>query len=448
MVGEQLDTSDSGCEGSTTTSISSQVLEDVTAREAKRISSFIQKQIRRKEYAERVFLERLKKKEEMRVKLDKLEERVARADALRDRKSCELHEILETRSQMRDELLAVEQRKQLARIEEMKAKLSQQDASLEEFLKQKQDKLSATNELWEAKLREITERAKNNKAEVKRNKEELLAKRTEKVTKVIERKSKYIRMQQLKGEETTLRVLDALDRKRQRDRRIAQKREQIGHLLNQEIEKAHMIELTKEQLLHQRNQLLTLRKKDTVAIEKIPGPGPSDYSTERSDSEEIPGGFISSSKSKLDIPGTVDFESSKQVPGPGYYDSGRPLFETASASVWGTAKKTTFVEEENKSKYDIPGPATYDPPSPRTERGIKTFKRDIFPNRRDKLKTWLVHENRSLIPGPGTYTVDDFTRNEAFRRKFDGGTDYTKRLLLPPVVEEPPQSNDTSVLEI
>jgi len=438
VVSEQFDIATSCDASSTACSVTSQVLEDITAKEERRIANFVQKQLRWKHYSEKVFLERLEKKEALRAKLEKLNQRATQAESLRERKASELREISETRFQVRDELLAVERAKQISRLEEMKAKQAQQSAQVDQFLKEKEEKHSAATELWEAKLRDVAERVSEKQASQKRKSDQALQQRREKVTKVIERKSRNIRMQQLKAEEGTLRLFDALDRKRQLDRQMAVKREQIGELLKQELEKAHLIELTKEQLLQQRKQVLVSRAKDTVAIDPISTPGPTDYEAPTSSLTELPGGFISVIRPKLDIPGTIDFETSKQVPGPGYYNSSLP--EHPILGQWGTSKKTTFVEQDTRRKGDIPGPASYDLPSPRNNSGV-AFKRDV------------VEETASpdILPGPGTYTVDEFTRNEEVRKRFDGGHFYTRRLLLPPIVEvaaDPKNDDEQDILEI
>ena len=389
-----------------------------------------------------MFLERLEKKEALRAKLEKVEKRVEHADAIREHKASELREISETRSHVRDQLLSLERERRESRMEELKTKQAQQAASVEQFLKQKDETQSAISELWEAKLRLITVRASEHQANLKRKGQEVLSKRREQTRKVIERKTKNIRLQQLKGEEATLRLIDALDRKRQYERRSAEKREQIGALINQDLEKAHLIELTREQMVRERKHFLSLRSKDSVSIEPAPLPGPTDYDGPHTSLTEAPGGFISAVKPKLTIPGTVDFETAKEVPGPGYYSLDK-IAERATTIPWNTSKKTTFVDDENKARLDLPGPADYDIPSPRNNSGVQ-LKRDIVS------KDWLIHE-MDVLPGPGTYTVDDFTRNEAIRKKFDGGGFYLRRLTeLAPVLEEQDVSspNHPVVLDI
>jgi hypothetical protein len=437
LLGDRMETC-SSADASTTASVFSQSLDEMATKEAKRISNFIQAQIRRKAYAERVFLERLEKKEALRAKLEKLERRAEQAEALREQKSSELKEISETRFNLRDQLLSIEKEKREARLEEMMEKQSQQSITVEQFLKLKGERQTATSELWEAKLREIADRAAEHQASLKRKGEEVLIKKKQKTNKVIERKSKHIRIQKLKGEETTLRVLDALDRKRQLERRTAQKREQIGEIIQQDLQKAHFIELTRERMISKRKHLLSLRAKDSVSVEPTPLPGPTDYDLPQNSLSETPGGFISLIKPKLTIPGTIDFEASKQVPGPGYYTV--ELDDHSPVVPWSTSKKTTFVEEENKAKIDIPGPASYELPSPRNDKGVN-LRRDLIP------KDLLTQ--KETLPGPGTYTVDDFTRQEAVRKKFDGGTFYTRKISeLAPVIEEPDMNMTDMLLDI
>jgi hypothetical protein len=151
---------------------------------------------------------------------------------------------------------------------------------------------------------------------------------------------------------------------------------------------------------------------------------------------------MSKTKPRLDMPGTIDFETAKaiSIPGPGYYSTDRlnggvlPWQEFPTLA-WNGSKKTTYVEEEGQAKQDIPGPASYDVPETPRDKSVVVLKRDIVPH--------THHRKGTDIPGPGTYTVDTFTRMEQIYKKFD----KNKRLITLPPMVEPPGIDDSIILE-
>ena len=424
--------------------VPAQLVEQLAERETRRLAKALHTRLKRKEYAEKVYLERLQKQEALRAKLEVLEEHVVRADRLKESRSKELQTITEARFQVRDQVRSIHDERFQSRLTDLKAKQIQQEQSLEKFLQEKEEKQSVAAEVWEAKLHAITQRAREQQSQLKRKKDQVLQKQRDKSVEVAKRRAKHIRINQLRGEEVNLRLLDAIEKRQQMERMDAEKRNQIATLLQEDIERAHLIELTKEQLLEQRKQL-AIKQKEMVPVqmEPDPSPGPTDYEANVPPITEAIGGYVSQTKPRLDVPGTIDFETAKagSIPGPGHYSTDRlnggvlPWQEFPTLA-WSSSKKVSYAEQEGKAKQDIPGPASYDVPESPRDKSAAVFKRDIVPPSHLRKGTDL--------PGPGTYTVDAFTRMEQIYKKFD----KNKRLITLPPMVEPPGIDDSIILEI
>lgn len=441
VIQEELE-DESETVASSSCSFGSKALELMVTRESRRLEKSIRDQLKRKSHAEHEIEKRAEKTKWLQEKLQSRKLRVAQTEQLREAKSMELHAVHEARFSVRDQVRDQNREEFEARVSRLKAKQIEESEKLEEFKREKLDQHSASAEVYEAKQREIRERALELNRVKKLKHLSMESERMQKLTEVENRRSRRLRLEQLRGEESTLRVIDALAKKKQRERVDALKREEIGALLSEELEQASLLELGRDQVSKQRKFVASEQRKQVIIPETAHVlPGPCEYEINVSSMTETPVAKISTVKPKLSIPGTIDFETARaaQVPGPGMYD-----YTVGGDSVslsWSGARKTTFVEDNLKAKLDLPGPTSYTVKSDLLSDHGPKIVRDTF-QRLDRGKHWVEAD---ATPGPATYTVDAFTRKEKLLKAFQK-FDPPSFAPLPPIVE--PLHEITDVYEI
>ena len=439
---------------------SSQLMDDLLNREAKRLEKQIRSQLKRKSHIERGNRDQLERVRQVQLKREARAERIHKAEILREAKSKELQAITEARFQMKENLVSISREEHEARMAAILAKQVEDAAKLAEFKREKERKQTIHSEKWDMKQTEIAHRLSDQAEAQRRKGSDIMTKRQEKSELIEAQRMKHVQLTQLKGEETTLRLIDAREKKQQLDRRDADKRQQMAEILNEELDKVSVIQLTKEQILQQR-KLLALRQKgalreevDDLKTQQFSTPGPCEYSVPSSSMTESPAPKISVVRPKLTVPGTVDFETAKAaaVPGPGNYTVNDPWSE-AAVGAWATGKKTTYIDTENRMKKDLPGPATYNAASPGGPSGGPRIKRDYVKHDGLRTRDWLA--TGGDVPGPASYTVDEFMRKEKLEKGMKHFYGFKNLLSIDPVVHDDTEKHvhtseqsDMLVLEI
>ena len=395
----------------------SEMLQRVASREAKRLEILVRKQIRRRAYVEKEKRKRSEKYGQLEAKLKAREAKVFNSEKLRNERAIELQAISLARFQVRDIML----QKTRDSFEEhqavIRANQAAEEAKIANFLQEKQQRESALSEAYESRHREVAERQATYFSELNEKRKKSYSKKEERAFLASQKKQRVIHLQQLKGEEGTLRLIDALEKKRELERRDAEKREQIASLMNVETEKAFTFQYTKDEIINQRKTLATKTLGHaSIGLDNIT-PGPAEYAPAYSSMAEIPGPKISVIKPKLDLPGTVDFAltHAASIPGPGNYDTkilpdGSKMWN-GDSGLWGTSERTNFIDDDRRMKRDIPGPATYELISDGKPSVGPVIRRDLV---NPSLFDW--RETASASPGPASYTVDEFTRTEQLKK--------------------------------
>lgn len=228
------------------------------------------------------------------------------------------------------------------------------------------------------------------------------------------RKSEEIKLKMLKHEESTLRLIEAKDKRLILNRLDEQRKSQIAATLDTELARVESLIATRDEIIKQRK--LIIREQESVQgrplnIKDIT-PGPADYYNATSSINENPAPKISGVRPKLLIPGSTDFElrRSREVPPLGAYNpkvtcKGHHTWEGVKFSL-GMSKRKTYLDDLREQKAFLPGPGSYKDArlvGMRATIGPR-FVREYFSNDKQKLQ--------SDVPGPGAYTIDRFTRQE------------------------------------
>lgn len=387
----------------------SELLESVVSREAKRLEKMVKRQKKIQAYVERERRKRAEKYGTLAAKLKAREARIANSEKLREERAIELQSINLARFQVRDIMLDRAREAFEAHQALMKEKQAADEANLELFMQRKLERENAISEAYAAKQQEVTERQAQYTSELNEKRKLSYSKKEEKAILARQKKQRVMHLQQLKGEEATLRLIDALEKKRELERRDAEKRQQIASLLYNENTRAFAFQYTKEEIINQRKALAAKTLAQTsIEVDHVT-PGPAEYYPSYSAMEESPAPKISQVKPKLDfLPGTVDFASmhAKSVPGPGHYDS-KTRITYEYSGMWGTSERVNFIDEDQRLRIAVPGPATYDMGEP-VAGATPLIKRDLV---NASLLDWR-ETVLAASPGPGSYTVDEFTRTE------------------------------------
>ena len=134
------------------------------------------------------------------------------------------------------------------------------------------------------------------------------------------------------------------------------------------------------------------------------------------------------------IPGTIDFMVTHAKSIPSAYDvrvlpDGSKPWAEQPVLKWSTTKKESYVDTLQANKSEIPGPASYEatisalsPNGPKISPDI--VRREDVRNRR-----WINGNADPSLPGPTTYTVDEFTRIEALDLVYNDYTNVFKSVI-------------------
>ncbi|EER01225.1 IgA receptor precursor, putative [Perkinsus marinus ATCC 50983] len=188
----------------------------------------------------------------------------------------------------------------------------------------------------------------------------------EKISTAERRKETDLAQQILKQKTAHLKLMDARERKEELERVDRHRRDLLGREIEDKEAKISTMLFTKDLLMAQRKILIQQQEclnGKPVNIRQIM-PGPAHYSRSMNSVMENPAPKISTSNSKLLIPGSTEFElkKAKSIPPPGSYDpkvlpSGSGLWDEGKISM-SKSPKTTYLDEERAIRALAPGPGT------------------------------------------------------------------------------------------
>lgn len=434
--------------GSQTWSDVSQMLENVVTREAKRLERHVRNRMKRKAFVERKSKQHAQKLKILEEKMVTRVQKISQASKQREQKARELQQVNDARFQVRDEMLSFGLQASEMRRQEILAKQAAEEEKLDAFFREKERQTQMHSAKWETKQMEISEKVMQQAAALAKKSQELLQKREAKQTVVDVLRARHMKLQQLKGEEATLRLIDALEKKRQIEKSDSDKRSKISQLLSQELDKVATMQITRDMIVNQRRQLsMKQQDLDVHLHDDVITPGPGEYDTAISTLDEVPAPKISLVRPKLTLPGTVDFEAAKAatLPAPGQYTAGvlndgtKPWNELPAVPWKGGAEKSTYVDDTQRLARLIPGPGTYSsPPAKASEAGAPRIHRNYVTQSDHRSRDWL---RASDTPGPATYTVDEFTRREKLEKQLEPFD--TRALMNFRLIEEEPEKPQT-----
>jgi len=402
------------------------MMEDLYKLEQKRVTRLVKFHLKLKQANEAQIQTRVEREEKLKAKLKAREEKLAIAEQLREERSTQLQEIIKARFQVRNEIVAMHEFEYARKKQVWITRQVTDELRSEQFREKQSLSRSQKSELWAKKYNEILTRVEEKEQDVQRKNKQLLESLHVRSAIVSERKQEEMLRRQLQGENENLRVLDAIEKKRRNEILDAQKRTQIAALIHEEDKKVHAIKTTKNQLFQQRKRVADnhhIHQMSTlIASKDTASPGPADYPNPISAIDPTTGATISDAPKDDDlrqIPGTIDYQvfHAKSLPPIGAYDlqilpDGSRPWEQQPVLTWSTSKKMSYIDQEISGEDRLPGPASYETTvSAITDHGVK-IPREYIPKSDIRNREWVTGNSDASIPGPTTYTVDTFTREQ------------------------------------
>ena len=391
---------------------------ELICRESRKLEKQMRTQFRKKARIERSNQQVLVRQEINREKRAKWENKLVSAEAQKVNRGRVLKLINNARVDVHETLTSKVSLAIVRRKEAMMARQIEAELRIEKNLRLKEDSSTRNTDAWVAKYDEVRERVSQKEESEAKKAEELLAKIRESTVSFQTRKERYIELNRLRGEGVNLRLIEAFEKKEKQDLDESKKLQEISTLIRQEDERGLAEQFTKAEIIKRRkavSEVSRLTASFTPLIDSTPGP--ADYIAPNPNSQGATFGK-SEHTSHFDI-------HASDTPAPGEYnprilsDGTRPWNEEPVLS-FGTSLKTSYLDEQQKHKRHIPGPASYEI-SPRPA-----------PNTAPKIVPNLVPKSRPVAtPGPGSYTLDTFMRTEKIVRAVTAA-DMFKNLFTVP----------------
>ncbi len=404
--------------------VSSKLVQSLIEKEKRNLVKNVKFHMQLKRFYKSDAASRAARKRKLSNKRRLRETQVAAAQKDKQYRARELGEIIRARFGVRDQILELNESDYSKKRDEWISRQVDEELKIEQFNNSRQISRSQRTALWSAKYKEILARVSVQEQEEKLKHEEYMAQLELKYQTIEERKQQSVQVQQLKGEEVNLRLIDALSRKQQQDRVDQARRDQIGALIQQEDKRSSILKLIKQNI-RQSKQLVSNVHRTHEMEEIVPlarqgmePPGPAEYVDLVSWLDTQSGPKISESYQSLaHVPGTVDFMVNHAKSIPSVYDvhvlsDGSKPWAEQPVLKWSTSKKESYVDTIQASKSELPGPATYETSvSTMSPRGPR-ITRDIIQRDNERNRKWINGDSDPSLPGPTTYTVDEFTKSQ------------------------------------
>ena len=407
-------------------------LETLVGKEARRLEKDLRSQLRFFETVERDNSEQLKREEALKALIESRLAKKANAESLRMMKSEGLRAIRLSKERQHEESTSKLQSEHGEKAALFRAHLDEEEHRLQDFLTMKESDIKDKSAAWLARVDRIKDNMERVRAQAVNRGAELVTRHQNKLFVFERRKREEERHRLLRHEEKTLRLGDAKDRRKRIRNVESAKRDMIAAQLDEEMARVATLIATKDEIMRQRQAILREQesvKGKPVNIKNIL-PGPADYSNFADCVHEGPSVKISDVKPKLLIPGSTDFEikKSKELPPPGAYNprvlpSGQHCWDDVKVTIAKSEKKT-YLDEQRSAKKDLPGPGAYYAPEDSTAKlGAPKLVRDYY-----EQDPW--YQPKQPMPGPGQYTVDEFTRMERLKKSQKAIPALAKALMM------------------
>ena len=396
------------------------------SNEAKKLEKQIQSRIRHKSRVERSNQQLLDARETNRRKKARWEEQLKSAQSRKRDRSNLIRMINVTRVQVHDQLSSQVASWNSQRKEGMIAKKIDEELRLQERLSRRGSEFRDKPDLWQEKYSGIVKRLTMKEQERHVKGSQLLSRLDRANTLFHERKSRRIRLQQLKGGEVNLRLIDALEKKRRLDAMQHDKLGQISELIHDEDDRQLSEHFAKEEILKRRKAVSELTRLTTPVTAPLKlSPGPGEY-------DPAPFDEVAAFPFSRAVPVDGLFQPrNPDVPAPGSYDP--PNLAAGVVLSFAEARKTSYLDEQQRMKKQLPGPASYDLSLPLPQTAPKIVP-NCVPHTASRAQQWVTGE---AVPGPGTYTVDEFMKTEKVMRAISTA-DMFKNLFAAPARTLPP----------
>jgi hypothetical protein len=431
--------------------VSSKLVLSLIEKEKRNLVKSVKFHMQLKRFYKNDAASRAARKRKLSNKRKQRDSQVAAVQKHKQDRARELGEIIQARFGVRDQILQMNELDYEKRRDEWISRQVDEELQIDHFNHTRQISRSQRTALWSAKYKEILARVSVQEQEEKAKHDQYMAQLEVKYQTIEERKQQSVQVKQLKGEEINLRLIDAISRKQQQDRVDQARRDQISALIEQEDKRSGILKLIKQNI-RQSKQLVSNVHRTQEMDEIVPlarqgtePPGPAEYVDLVSWLDSQTGPKISESQYSLaHVPGTVDFMINHAKSIPSAYDvhvlpDGSKPWAEQPVLKWSTSKKESYVDSIQASKSELPGPATYETSiSTMSPRGPK-IARDIVPREDARNRQWINGDSDPSLPGPTTYTVDEFTKSESLDTS---SPDYIK--LFQSVISETKKLHEPS----
>ena len=436
----QIDGTDENSAAETTVKLTT--LDALVGKEARRLEKDLRSQLRYYEIVERANSEQVLREEKIKaLEIARIEKR-EQARRVKILKSEEARASRQARQRLHEEMaLRVKEEfseKQLA----FGSHLTGEEQRLDKFKRLQENSSKEKSDQWKEKLRRMKDRANEIYKDQERKAANLIDRFDNKINMFEKRRHEDANARLLRHEETTIRLLDAKEKRQRLQRLEDQRKAEIAEQLDEEESRIAGLIATRDEIMKQRQEII--REQESVKCRPLNiknlTPGPADYSRFANSINEHPAPKISAVKPKLLIPGGIDFEliRSQQIPPLGAYDPkvmrrGQQTWEGPKVSI-GRSEKKTYLDQVRAEKRCLPGPGAYYKEGQSSSLDIAhvpRLAREYYSAGGTNGRT----RRDNGIPGPGTYTIDRFTRDQRLKKKHKE-THSAARTTLAQVPEE------------